>query len=76
MNLFDYKIKKIFQGVAFRTKMISYWFFHPLMFNIRLMAIHSYVDHMLHFSNILFLESCTFDNTDALDVLQFTVALT
>ena len=64
VNLFDYKNGKIPQGVALGVKMSSYRFFQTSMFNIRSMAIHTYVERILRFSNILFIAFCTFDHID------------
>ena len=50
-----------------RCSMECHWFFQPLMFNIRLIAIHSYVECILCFSNILFLALCTFDHMDHIE---------
>ena len=61
VNLFNYENRKILQGVSFRVKISSHWFFQISMFNIRSMAIHSYVERILCFSNILFV---TFDHID------------
>ena len=62
VNLFNYENRKMLQRVAFRVKMSSYWFCQTLMFNIRSMAIHPYVELILRFSNILFVTFCTFDH--------------
>ena len=43
------------EGVAFGIEITSHWRFQTLVFDIRSMAIHSYVEHILGFSNILFL---------------------
>lgn len=64
VDLFNYKTRKILQGVAFSVKMTSYWFFQQSMFNIWSMAIHLYVKCILCYSNILFIAFCTFDYID------------
>ena len=64
VNLFYYKNRKILQGIAFRVKMSSHWFFQTSMFNIRSIAIHSYVERIHCFSRILFITFCTFDHMD------------
>ena len=55
VDLFDHKDRKILQGVAIGIKMIFHWLIQMSMFNIWSMAIHSYVERILSFSNILFL---------------------
>ena len=36
-----------------KFKMFGYWFFQTLVLNAQSMTIHSYVEGILHFSNIL-----------------------
>ena len=54
VDLFDHKNRNTLQGVAFGIKMTSHWLFQTLTFNMRSMAIHSYVECILGFSNLLF----------------------
>ena len=64
MDLFDHKNRKILQGVAIGIKMICHWLIQRSMFNIQSMAIHSYVELILSFSNILFFTFQTPNHVD------------
>ena len=50
--------------MAFRVEVSSHWFFQTSMFNIRSVAVHSYVERILCFSNILFLTFYALDHVD------------
>ena len=62
MDLFDHKHRKILQGVAFKVEVTSHWLFQMSMLNIWSMAVHSYVECILCFSNILFFTFYTLDH--------------
>ena len=64
VDLFDHKDREILPGVAFRIEMTSHWLFQTSMFNVRSMVVHSYVEHVLWFSHILFVTFCTLNHVD------------
>ena len=77
LYLLYYVNREVFQGVACRIKMFCHQFLQTSMFDIRMVAIHTYVEHILCLSYILFfLHFLHLITQTTFDILQFALAFT